>query len=455
MKKHISVFIILLIIFSIFPKDIYGNIVDSNYIDVKISNSRNISELITLSSNNGFNLYEKSDKGSEIYNISDNSIIISTNMEGSINILNSFNEIITTIPGDGSIVIGSGDKFDSKVQVEKNKYRDYITFMIKGDKINIINHIDVEHYLYGVVPREIPASSQLEALKAQAVVARSFAYANINKHINEGFNLCDTTHCQVYGGYDNEHPSTNQAVIETYGDYVTYNGSIISALYHSNSGGYTEASVDVWGGNSPYLTAVEDRFSINSPNSTWSIKMSPREIEDKLIASNIFVGSLIDIKVLEVSDANRVLSLKVIGSSSEKDLKGTQLRTIFGATLLKSTWFTINKEGGDSNTKVYVMDGNGGSPSEVNLKNAHIIDGKNKITVSRSEVSRAMSSNRTSTIGQLFTSTPDAFVIDGKGYGHGVGMSQYGAMEMAKQGYNYEEIITHYYKGVEITNSGK
>lgn len=455
MKKHISVFIILLLIFSIFPKDVYGDIVDSNYFDIKISNNRNISELISLKGNNGFSLYERSDKGSEIYNIPENEIIISTNIEGSINILNLFNELITTIPGDGSIVIGSGDRFDSIVQVEKNKYRDYITFMIKGDKLNIINHIDLEHYLYGVVPREIPASSQLEALKAQAVVARSFAYANVNKHINEGFNLCTNTDCQVYGGYDNEHPSTTQAVIETYGDYVTYNGSIISALYHSNSGGFTEASVNVWGGNLPYLSAIQDSFSENSPNSTWSFKMSPREIEEKLMASSIFVGNIIDIKVLEVSDANRVLSLKVIGSSAEKDIKGTQLRTIFGTTLLKSTWFTINKEGGDSNAKVYVMDGNSGSPKEVNLKNAYIIDGKNKVTVSRSEVSRAMSSDRTSTIGELYTSTPDSFVIDGKGYGHGVGMSQYGAMEMAKQGYNYEEIITHYYKGVEIINSGK
>jgi stage II sporulation protein D len=167
------------------------------------------------------------------------------------------------------------------------------------------------------------------------------------------------------------------------------------------------------------------------------------------------VGQLLNIEILETSDSNRVLSLKVIGSKGEKIINGTNLRNILGTSTLKSTLFTINKEGGNEDKKVYVIDGNSMYPREINLNSTYIVDGKNEIGVNRSAVSRALSIDRTSTIGSTYTSTPSSFVFNGRGYGHGVGMSQYGAREMANQGYNYYDIITHYYNGVEILNIGK
>jgi len=442
-------------IISIIPINVYGNYMDLDFRDIKVGKTRSITEQLIMYSDNGFKLYDRDDKVSELSQISDNSIVISPNINGNLDILSPDNEVITTIPGDGSIIIGSADDYNSIVQLEKNKYRDYITFLIKQNTIEIINHIDIEHYLYGVVPKEIPANSHLEALKAQSLVARSFAYANINNHSKDGYNLCDTTHCQVYGAYDNEHPATNQAVIQTYGEYVTYDGKIISTPYHSSSGGYTEDSSKVWIQSLPYLVPVEDVFSNNSPNSTWSFKIPVEEVKSKLNNAGIYVGELLDLEILETSKANRVTSLKVVGSSSNSILKGDQLRTILGTTIMKSTWFNINKEGGKSNTRVYAIDGNGRSSVEIDLSKAIIIDGKNEKSVSRSVVSRAISNDRTSTIGSTFTTEATSFVFNGRGFGHGVGMSQYGAMEMAKQGYNYDDIIKHYYKGVNITNIGK
>ncbi len=366
-----------------------------------------------------------------------------------INIMDSNLDILETIPADGSMVIGTGDNI---IKVGENRYRDYISFLIK-DKIQVINHIHIENYLYGVVPKEIPASSHIEALKAQSIVARSYAYKNIDKHSADGFDLCDTTHCQVYMGLDNEHQSTNKAIDETYGEFVTYNGSIVETPYHSTSGGKTVSSVDSWGGNLPYLIGVEDEFSVNSPNSSWTIEFSLRDMESKLLAAGIYVGEIQDIEVQDTTESNRVKNLKVVGSNKTETISGVKMQS---ALNLKSRWFDIKTEG-DSNgisSTVYVVDGNGIMPVSISLDKAYIVDGKNR-PVSRSGVIRAITSTNVGTIASVYSESPTRFVVSGRGYGHGVGMSQYGAMEMAKQGFSYKDIITHYYSGVEIMNIGK
>lgn len=449
MRKNILILIIVLAL-TLVPLTTYGEYMDINYLDIKVGSSINIAENITLSSENGFFLYEKHDVGREIFAIRNDNIIIDEN-NGDIDILDTYGEVLYTIPGDGSIVIGSGDYNNSIVKVSQNRYRDYITFLVK-DVIEVINHIEVEHYLYGVVPKEIPAGSPFEALKAQAIVARSYAYANMDKHSKDGYNLCDTTHCQVYKAYDNEHPSTNQAIDETYGEFVTYDGAIIETLYHSNSGGMTVSSVDAWGGNKPYLISVVDEFSSNSPYSTWTVEIPTKDIEGKLLEAGIYVGEINTFEITKVTDSNRVHSLKVVGTLGEKTITGVQLQTILG---LKSRWFTIDNYGGSSKTDVYAIDGSSIKPVVIDLSNAYIIDASNYTTVSRSTVNRAISSDRTGSVGSTYATSTDKFVINGRGYGHGVGMSQYGAIEMAKLGYNYEQIITHYYSGVEISNIGK
>lgn len=454
MKKIFSILILILI--CIVPNITFSAGIDEGYIDVKIGGNTPLTEVIRLSSDDGFYLYEKDHLDYPIYKIDDLSLYISAE-NGNILVMNSSLKEIYRIPGDGSIVIGSGNIFESLVRVGENRYRGYITFLLK-DTIYTINHIYLEDYLYGVVPREMPALSHSEALKAQSVASRSFAYTNVKKHLSEGYNLCDTTHCQVYKGYDNEHSATNMAIDQTYGEYVTYNGKIVETPYHSNSGGMTESSANAWGGNVPYLMGVEDRFSENTQNSSWQVEISLRDMEKKLSDAGIYLGNITGFEILKVTSSYRVQSLRVIGSLGEKIVSGVELQRILS---LRSRWFDIispGATGSSASTKVYVIDGQSIYPVEVDMKNVYVYDGGSKAVVNRSSVNRAISSTRTVSFeqsGSVYDYSPDRFIISGRGNGHGVGMSQYGAMEMAKQGYNYEEIIKHYYSGTEITYIGK
>lgn len=446
MKKIIQVLTICFFINILLANNSYGAENKMDFLDIRIGNSTDYFKQYTLESNTGFKFYEKRNKNLEIYNIQDEMVYASLNIYGEIEIISLENEIIYSIPSDGSIIIGS----ESLVKVDKNKYRDYITFLERDNKLSLINHINMEHYLYGVVPKEMPASWPVESLKAQAVVARSFALSNLNKHAKEGFNLCDTTDCQVYKAYDNEHPNTNQAVDETKGEYVYYNGKVASTPYHSTSGGYTEDSSVAWGGSIPYLIPVYDVYSEGTASNIWSINITPLEIKNKLSTIGINIGDIKDIIILNTSSANRVVELKIVGSNGEHIMNGNKMRTLLGNTTMKSTWFEIDKKGQNLTKKVYVIDDNLRNPVEVNINSTYILDGKSNTSSNRNNVSRAIGSDRTINIEQTLSITPTTFIFNGKGYGHGVGMSQFGAMEMAKLGYKYEDIIKHYYSGVEI-----
>lgn len=453
--KRVLCFLIILTIFIVsLPYKSYGEIKYVDYIDVKIEHNKAYNEITKLYSDLGFNLYKKHDKNNIIRKIIDKEIHIKGSVNG-VDIFDIDGGFITNIPRDGSIIIGLTDMNGSIIKVDENRYRDYITFLNNDNNILIINHIHMENYLLGVVPKEIAASSPVDALRAQAVVARSYTYANLNKHIDEGYNLCTSTHCQVYGGYEWEKPSTNQAVIDTYGEYIVYDGQVASAFYHSNSGGHTESSEDVWGGNLPYLVGIEDRFSMNTNNSTWSLSLSPRDLGDKLKANGIDIGEVKDLQILDTSDSDRVETIKIVGSYGDQIISGDKLRSIIGTTSLKSTLFSINKDGLSSSKNVYIIDGSSQGAREVSLSGMYILDGNNNKTVNRSVSNRLRGDANTTDLEGTIGIEPTAFKFEGKGYGHGVGMSQYGAIEMANLGYNYEEIIKHYYSGVEIINIGK
>lgn len=451
MKKIVLAITICFLLLSVQGNNIiYASRPDIDFLNIKIGASADVYKQFTLTSESGFNFYEVFDKDRSINYIEDTTVKASLNYEGDIDIFGIDDELLYTVPGDGSVIIGPDSIVQLIINVDKNNYRDYITFISKGDKLSLINHIQIEHYLYGVVPKEMPAGWPIESLKAQAVVARSFALTNINKHKGEGYNLCDSTDCQVYKAYDNEHPATNQAVEETKGVYVYYNGKIATTPYHSTSGGYTEDSSIAWGGSIPYLVPVKDMYSEGASANNWSIKMTPLEIANKLSSEGINIGQIQDVQILKTSSANRVMELKIVGSLSDQIITGNKLRTIFGNTIMKSTWFNIDKVGQSSNEKIYVLDGNSKYPLEIDVNNAYILDGKGNNSANRSAVSRAISNDRTSSIGGSKSIAPTTFMFNGVGYGHGVGMSQYGAMEMAKLGFNYEDIIKYYYTGVDI-----
>ena len=275
----------------------------------------------------------------------------------------------------------------SVLQVGNEKYRGAVTARSHNDHLlTVINRLPLEQYLYGVVPREMPASWHIEALKAQAVAARGFALANIGKYGYLGFDVCNTVNSQVYGGYNSEKAATTKAVDETYGKIMSSNGELVIPYYHSNSGGQTESSENVWREAVSYVRGVYDPYSIDAPHSQWQETISLRDIETKLIQNQINIGNIIDFTVIEVSPNGRVLELEVRGTQGSHTVLKQETRWIFD---LKSNYFTITMDN-------------------------------------------------------------DRVLITGYGYGHGVGMSQHGARVMAESGFSWQQILQHYYTNIRI-----
>ncbi len=284
---------------------------------------------------------------------------------------------------------------------EKFDYGKYSTIKLLHTDTGVVEELDLDTYLYGVVSSEMPASFDLEALKAQAVVARTYTIYQIkNGGKHENANVCDSSLCcQAWISKENrlsrwEENSREEywnkivkAVNETKGKLALYNGEPINALFHSNSGGSTELSINVWGGDFPYFKTVESSGEENYSSYSSEVQVSKDVLIQKMLEK--YSGFEINfedpecIKILEYTDSGRVKKI-LVGNT---ELSGVEARSMFG---LKSAKF--NFEISDSTINFNVV-----------------------------------------------------------GYGHGVGLSQCGSDTLAKNGRNYEEIIKYYYKDVEIS----
>ena len=352
--------------------------------------------------------------------------------------------------------IDVGEKV-STVSVEGVQYRGSIMAKrLNGEDMIIINKLPLEEYLYGVVPGEMPALWPLEALKAQAITVRGYALANRNRFRSLGFDLCNTTKSQYYGGFDREHPNSSLAVDETRGQVLTYNGDIISTFYHSNSGGYTEDSENVWFEYLPYLRGIKDKFSLGHANSSWVMTLTGDQISSLLQNRNIFIGKILDIQIISKSPNGRVLELLIKGSKDNIILTKEEVRTVLG---LKSAWFTISgseKATGGLRDKVFMIKGNSDKHEVNTMKGKYIVSLKGideiynvhniKIFDGRNYVDAA----DYSAIDKLPHDSKDYYEIVGRGHGHGLGMSQWGAKRMAEEGYNYIDILTYYYMDTRV-----
>ena len=297
------------------------------------------------------------------------------------------------------------------------KYEKDFSFYSKDTNLSVINHLDIEKYLYGVVPKEMSASWEMEALKAQAVVARNYAYSNLGRYKDFGFDICITQNCQVYGGVAAEKERSSKAVDETNSDLLMHEGKLIEGCYHASSGGQTANSENVWNTKVPYLRSVSDPYSLGNKHDSWKVSFTAKEIEDLLIKDNQNIGKVLDVQVKETSNDFRVLKLEIIGDRGSVTYEKENIRKFLGYSNLKSTMFTLEK------------------------------------------TSQSVFPNDFASISKLFTgeislfspSNNQIFTLNGKGWGHGIGMSQYGAKSMAEKGFNYQDILKYYYKDSYIT----
>lgn len=288
----------------------------------------------------------------------------------------------------------------NKKDDEKYEYSKYGTITLLHKKTGETEQVNIDEYLCNVVSAEMPADYETEALKAQAIVARTYTIYKILNKKHENADICDDSSCcqawiskenRLARWEENKRESNWQKICEcvdsTKGKIITYDNKPINAFFHSNSGGITEVPVNVWGGTGyPYLQSVEtsgeDTYTQYSSEVTFTQEELLNKLKEKYNDISIDFSNNDDIKILEYTESTRVKTIKL----GNHKISGVEARTLFG---LRSTNFEIIKE--DNNIKFSV-----------------------------------------------------------KGYGHGVGMSQTGADSMAKQGSNADEIIKHFYTGVEI-----
>jgi stage II sporulation protein D (peptidoglycan lytic transglycosylase) len=247
----------------------------------------------------------------------------------------------------------------------------------------LINNTDIEKYISGVVLAEGGSGRNLEYFKTQAIIARTYMYRYFDKHSADGFNLCDNTHCQVFNGLSGD-SLLNKAVIETRGQVILDKDSVlIMSAFHSNCGGETASSEDVWLTDLPYLRGVVDPYCAGSKNAKWQESYSLSQWANYLRKYGYkSVGD--DPSVFNFNQRSRMAVYKA-GSFT------TPLTTIRSDLNLRSAFFSVIVEG-------------------------------------------------------------DSVILKGKGYGHGVGLCQEGAMSMADKGFNYRQIINFYYPGVIISD---
>ncbi len=326
---------------------------------------------------------------------------------------------------------------------------------VTGGNLNVINVVDLESYVQGVLPYEMSGSWPLEALKAQAVCARTYACYTTKHLASYGFDVCNTTDCQVYNGLNTATDLSNQAVEETAGECLWYDGRLVEAVYHSSDGGATEDAAYVWGSDVGYLKGKKDPYEAMTtiPNYTYTVTYTPAQLTWVLQNSGYSIGTVRDVYISEYTPLGHVYKVTFVDSSGKAlTVKGDSARMAFYSTTysknVRSLNFTIS--GGSGGSGSYYI--NGASNQRSSLEGASVISGSGTVSTLSGNLYAISGSGTTSALtgGSSSASSGDTFVITGTGNGHHVGMSQYGAKAMAEQGYDYQDILEFYYTDITI-----
>lgn len=218
------------------------------------------------------------------------------------------------------------------------EYRGALRVVAEGDSLHVVNVVDLESYLRGVVPAEMQASWPMEALKAQAIAARSYTLSSLSGQ--PIYDICATTDCQVYRGVAAEHPRADQAIRETEGMVLTYGGSFARTYYHADSGGALASSAEVWGRALPYAIAQQD-VSYTTPHRRWRMTLDSAAISADLRARGYELGQVRALRIISHTASGRVGELEVIGSGGRAVFRGPSLTRMLREWGLKSTRFVI------------------------------------------------------------------------------------------------------------------
>jgi stage II sporulation protein D len=277
------------------------------------------------------------------------------------------------------------------IQVNGKGYRGWVEIRKKRNGLLlVVNELDVEEYLNGVIAAEIPPDWKFEALKAQAVASRTYALYQKQSAGKRPYHILATVDGQVYSGNRGEHPQAVRAVRETRGVVITYHGEIIPAFYHSSCGGHTENAAELWGIDEPYLKGVDCECQEISKYGIWEKRVPLSEVLSALRKMGYRLHDILDVGIGGITPAGRVKEVIVTRRGGKLMVPAEDLRAALGNTLIPSVFFELELSGREA-------------------------------------------------------------VFSGRGRGHGVGLCQWGAEEMAIRGYDYQSILGHYYPGTKLT----
>jgi stage II sporulation protein D len=320
--------------------------------------------------------------------------------------------------------------------LEGQLYRGRLQLSRQGEGLQAINHVSLESYLAGVVGSEMPASWPLDALKAQAVAARTYALAQ--RRPAAPYDLKATVASQVYRGVVAETPSTREAVASTRSQVLMHDGSLINAVFHSSSGGSTENSGEMWSRQLPYLVSVPD-FDETSPVHRWEKSFDPLALRRAFRETD----GVAAIQVLDISSTGRVRRARILGPAGSLELTGSELRQRLG---LRSTLVTFR------------LEPTGAGPASAGSAGAapESISGSLRRLLAADQPPPPPLPPQLGAPDPAAPAKPAAaaglpsLLVRGRGFGHGVGMSQWGAHALALRGQDYRRILSHYYRGAEL-----
>lgn len=358
---------------------------------------------------------------------------------------------------------------------------------------SLVNRVDVEEYLYGVVPVEMSAYWHIESLKAQAIAARNYAVVPSGKYARFGFDVDDSVGSQAYGGYSAEHSRSTEAVDATRGEYMLYDGEVMHMFFNASSGGYLDSVKNVWGGEDlTYLKSKPDPYSAGY---TWTYELTPSFMEEVIAEMGQDIGEPSGLEILSRTESGRVKKMRIIGLNGSFETTGERFKAVVNSLKFKSSLFTFDEAysssifkekvdferlknegteyGGDVTdsstsgegrrvTYRKISDIVGGAVSE----NPPTFDPKRDGQSAGKDSGVARRQNDGGSGTQSTGKKPNRYELDlpeseiayflndriliyGHGYGHGIGLSQLGALKMAEFGKSYKEILEFYYNQVE------
>ncbi len=363
---------------------------------------------------------------------------------------------------------------NTKTQTWFKGYKYYGAFQyarINGGKLTVTNFVNIEDYIKGVIPYEMSASWPVEALKAQAITARTYTMSHINAHRSNGFDLCNTTCCQVYRGTNSANSNSDSAVTGTAGQYLMYNDSLCETYYYSSNGGASENCENVWSAKLPYLVGVKDPYEADIANSVsnyyWTITYTGDQLASRLRNKGYSCSTIVSFVVSKYTPSGNVLEVKLTDINGKViTISKGNTRTVIGAKSQRYTVADISQGSGGAGTggaatdNIYVNSSTGllgGSLSSSYGVGSSGIGALGSGDVYAITGSGSVEKIETQSSGNTNDTVPPServFKITGSGSGHNVGMSQWGAYSMAKyHNKTCKDILTFYYQGSEVVTA--